>query len=67
MIKLENVSFHYKRKKEILKNINLEFSPGEITVIIGKNGSGKTTLCNLLTKFLVGKGKIFIDSENIKK
>lgn len=67
MIKLENVSFHYKRKKEILKNINLEFFPGEITVIIGKNGSGKTTLCNLLTKFLVGKGKIFIDSENIKK
>ena len=42
MLKLENVSFSYQKGKYLIKNLNLEFNPGEITMIIGKNGSGKT-------------------------
>ncbi|MGL5056057.1 MAG: ABC transporter ATP-binding protein [Fusobacteriaceae bacterium] len=33
---------------EALKNINLDFYPGEFTAIIGSSGSGKTTLLNLM-------------------
>lgn len=39
MIKLEKVSFKYKKDKEVLKDINLEINEGEFISIIGKNGS----------------------------
>ena len=39
MIKLENVSFKYKKDKEVLKDINLDINEGEFIAIIGKNGS----------------------------
>lgn len=39
MIKLEDVSFRYKKGKDILKDINLEINEGEFISIIGKNGS----------------------------
>ncbi|SDB33457.1 energy-coupling factor transport system ATP-binding protein [Pseudobutyrivibrio sp. YE44] len=42
---LKNVSF-----KDILKDINLEFHKGEVTVLVGSNGAGKTTLAKLLCK-----------------
>ena len=67
MLKLENVSFSYQKGKYLIKNLNLEFNPGEITMIIGKNGSGKTTLCNIISNFLNYKGKITLDKQNIKK
>lgn len=33
-----------------LKNLNVTFYSGEITVIVGKNGSGKSTLLNIIAK-----------------
>ena len=35
--------------KEVLKQINLSISEGEIVGIVGANGSGKTTLLRLAT------------------
>lgn len=67
MIVLSNVSFSYKKQKEILKDINLEIKPGKITMIIGKNGSGKSTLCSLLANILKTKGKILVDDIDISK
>lgn len=67
MIVLSNVSFSYKKQKEILKDINLEIKPGEITMIVGKNGSGKSTLCSLLANILKAKGTILVDDKDIKK
>ena len=39
MIKLKNVSFGYKKGREILKEINIDLEEGECISIIGKNGS----------------------------
>lgn len=39
MIKLQGVNFRYRKKKNILKDINLEINEGEFISIIGKNGS----------------------------
>lgn len=66
MLKLENVTFKYKRGKNILNNINLEFNLGEIIMIIGANGSGKSTLCNVIVNLLKSEGNIFLDNKNIK-
>ncbi len=44
----ENLSFAYTQDNNILNNINLSFSKGLVTGIVGKNGSGKSTLLKLL-------------------
>ncbi len=49
---IENISKSYIQKdgtsKEILKNITMEISENEITVIVGKSGCGKTTFLRIL-------------------
>ena len=47
-IKIENVTFSYDRKREILKNINITIPKTGMTAIIGKSGCGKSTIVNLL-------------------
>ncbi len=62
MIKLENVSYHYKKESKILKDINLEIKEQETIVIMGKNGSGKSTLGKLIAGIIKPKsGKILLD------
>jgi ABC-type bacteriocin/lantibiotic exporter with double-glycine peptidase domain len=48
MIKLDNVSFDYKKGNQIttLKNINLTVNKGELILLCGESGSGKTTITN---------------------
>ena len=43
MIALENITCGYG-DKEILRRVNLQIKPGELTCILAKNGIGKTTL-----------------------
>jgi|AntAceMinimDraft_16_1070373.scaffolds.fasta_scaffold04896_6 energy-coupling factor transport system ATP-binding protein len=48
-IEVQKLFFSYKQsKKNILRDINLKVSPGEILVITGLNGAGKSTLCHCL-------------------
>ena len=51
LLKIENVSFSYDTKKQILKDINITVHEGEMLSIVGKNGAGKTTLSNLICGF----------------
>lgn len=51
LLKIENVSFSYDTKKQILKDINITVNEGEMLSIVGKNGAGKTTLSNLICGF----------------
>ena len=37
-----------KKEKQILKDVNCSFKPGEMTCIMGPSGSGKTTLLNIM-------------------
>ena len=62
MIKIENVTYHYKKGKDILKESNLDIKDKETIVIMGKNGSGKSTLGKLISGIIKAKeGKILID------
>ena len=47
MIKINNISFSYKKHK-VLKDISFEVPDGECVGIIGANGCGKSTLLSIL-------------------
>jgi ABC-type bacteriocin/lantibiotic exporter with double-glycine peptidase domain len=38
-IKLNNVSFHYKKDQPVLKNISISFNEGKVSAIVGESGS----------------------------
>ena len=66
-ITFENVTFHYKKGKNIFTNKNLTIAPGEKIGLVGFSGGGKTTFVNLILRlFDVDKGKIMIDGQDIK-
>lgn len=69
MLKIENVSMDFYETNSVvhvLKNINLEISINELTVIKGPSGSGKTTLLNIIGGLLLPtSGKVLIDNQNI--
>lgn len=44
MIQITDLSFGYKRKQPILKELNLNLNSGSIYGLFGMNGAGKTTL-----------------------
>jgi ATP-binding cassette, subfamily B, bacterial MsbA len=69
-IRFDNVSFCYSKVEDdrsVLRNINLEVSPGEVVAIVGSSGSGKTTLVHLLPRFFdVSSGRLLIDGHDIR-
>lgn len=68
MIRIENVTYRYKKGKDILKKINLKIQDKETVVIMGKNGSGKSTLGKLVSGIMKPKeGRILIDDLDISK
>ena len=66
LLKIENVSFSYDTKKQILKDINITVHEGEMLSIVGKNGAGKTTLSNLVCGFYHPvEGRILYEGEDM--
>lgn len=60
-ISLNNVSFTYPKKKSpVLSDLNLKFSAGKVTALIGDSGAGKSTILKLLAGILLPtSGEIF--------
>lgn len=67
-IKLQNVTFSYDNKIDILKNANLEIKKNETIGIKGDSGVGKSTLLNIICYLLhPSEGKVLVDEKNISK
>lgn len=48
MLSTENISYNIGNK-QILKNLNVAFHPGELTMILGPNGSGKSSFLKIFS------------------
>ncbi|MGP1360894.1 MAG: amino acid ABC transporter ATP-binding/permease protein [Candidatus Fimenecus sp.] len=63
---VDDLSFSYNQKNEVLKNISLSVEKGEIVGIVGESGCGKSTLLKLLLRFFQKKyGNIYYNGIEI--
>ncbi len=63
---VNNVSQKYRRK-QVLKNVNIEIHQGEIIGVLGLNGAGKTTLLKILSGVSEPKhGEVTYNNQAIK-
>jgi ATP-binding cassette subfamily B protein len=68
-IEFRNVSFRYPGAENYaVKNLSIEFTPGERFAVVGRNGSGKSTMIKLLCRLYdPTEGEILLDGVNIKE
>lgn len=66
-IDIQNLSFCYNEKENVLKNINLHIASGEKIGVVGASGVGKSTLANILLRFYEPQfGDVVIDGQRLQ-
>lgn len=66
-VKLEDVTFSYDGKRDVLKNVDMVFGRG-ITAIVGESGSGKSTIVGLITGALrPQKGRVSVAGQSFEE
>lgn len=64
-LRVDLLTFSYP-ERDVFRDVNLEFRPGELIVLLGANGSGKTSLLKCIAKQLKpSHGKVFLDSHDL--
>ena len=67
-IKLENLTFSYDGKRDVLKNVNMTFPEKGMTAIVGESGCGKSTVVNMLVgAFRPQKGDVTVGGKRLEK
>ena len=72
MLTLDHISKTFNpgtiNEKRALDGLSLHLKPGDFVTVIGGNGAGKSTLMNSIAgTFLVDKGSLTIDGQDITK
>lgn len=66
-VRLDRVSFEYKKGVPALVDVSLEAKPGQMIAFVGPSGAGKSTVANLIPRFYeINEGAITIDGHNIQ-
>ena len=69
MIELSKIGKHYTEgntRQNVLKDLGLTISDGEIIILFGKSGSGKSTLLNIISGIdLPDEGSVTIDGAKV--
>lgn len=67
IIRLENVTYEYEKKRTALKHISLKIHSGEKIAVLGSNGAGKSTFflcCNGILQ--PAEGELYLDQEKME-
>lgn len=65
-IELKDICFSYEEDVNVLDNLSLKLSEGEMVAILGHNGSGKSTLSKIIMGLLdPSSGDIYVDGEAV--
>ena len=65
---IRNLSVHYIPGVPVLRSVNLEARPGEVTTVLGESGSGKTTLLRVLAGLHpASSGEIVLGGQDITR
>lgn len=69
MLKIENITFGYSRKKPpVLSDFSLTIGTGGVYGLLGRNGAGKSTLLYLIAGALTPqKGQVVYNAENTRR
>ena len=63
-IKINNLSFRFTGRSQLLLNININIEKGKLVAIVGESGSGKSTLGQILQRFYnFEKGEITVNNQ----
>jgi ABC-type multidrug transport system fused ATPase/permease subunit len=63
---MEDVSFAYDTRKEVLTDISFRAEPGTVTALVGPSGAGKSTIIGLIAAFYVpSKGRVLVDGVDL--
>lgn len=66
-ISFNNVSFSYRKEREVLREISVVIPSGKTVALVGRSGSGKSTFVNLLLRsFDPSGGTIIIDGNDLR-
>src|SRR5229473_2854479 len=65
-VAMENVSFAYDTRKEVLHDVSFQSEPGTVTALVGPSGAGKSTIIGLIAAFYVpSSGRVFVDGADL--
>ncbi len=68
MLRIEHLSYSYRKDVPCLKDISFSLKKGRIGVLLGKNGSGKSTLRKCIIGFNQGyEGKAFYQDNDLSE
>ncbi len=66
LVEMENVSFAYDTRKEVLHDVSFRSEPGTVTALVGPSGAGKSTIIGLIAAFYVpSSGKALVDGVDL--
>ncbi len=67
-VDFDHVTFSYRKDRDLIRDLNVNVTPGMKVAIVGPTGCGKTTLINLLMRFYeTDEGRILVDDVDIRE
>ena len=65
-VAMEDVSFAYDSRKEVLHDVSFQSDPGTVTALVGPSGAGKSTIIGLIAAFYVpASGRVLVDGADL--